>query len=103
MAIQRIRPDFIATNIITGEDRTPRVVLEANRGHDTERTAKLDRVVFVNDITPEEALAAVCDEDGVIDIVTEIAPGDVARVEASRHAKLMTIEANRVLLGIFNT
>jgi len=29
MAIQRVRPQFVATNIITGEDRTDRVVLEA--------------------------------------------------------------------------
>lgn len=103
MAIQRVRPDFVATNIITGEERTPRVVLEANRGHDTDRTAKLERVVFVNDITPEQALDAVCDREGVIDIVTEIGPGDAARVTGSEYARLETIEANRVLLGIFNT
>jgi ABC-type transport system substrate-binding protein len=103
MAIQRVRPTFVATNIITGEDRTPRVVLEANRGHNTGRKAKLERVVFFNDITSEQALDAVCDREGVIDIVTEIGPGDVARVRASEHAKLETIEANRVLLGIFNT
>ena len=103
MAIQRVRPDFVATNIITGEDRAPRLVLEANRSHDTDRKAKLERAVFVNDISPEDALAAVCDQEGVIDIVTEIGPGDVARVEASEHATLKTIEANRVLLGIFNT
>ena len=36
-----VRPDFVATSIITGEDRSPRVVLEANRAHDTARTARL--------------------------------------------------------------
>jgi len=103
MAIQRVRPQFVATNIITGEDRTDRVVLEANTDHNTPRQAKLGKVVFVNDMTPEQALDAVCDEDGVIDIVTEVSPADAQRVEDSEHAKLVTIEANRVLLGIFNT
>jgi ABC-type transport system substrate-binding protein len=103
MAIQRVRPDFVATNIITGEDRTPRVVLEAYGEHNSGRTAKLERVVFVNDLTPAEALDAVCDRDGEIDIVTEVSPADARRVEESQHAKLVTIDANRMLTGVFNT
>lgn len=98
-----MRPDFVATNIITGEDRTPRVVLEAFTGHHTERTARLAKVVFVNDITPEQALDAVCDRDGEMDIVTEVSPADAQRVEDSEHARLVTIDANRVLVGILNT
>ena len=67
------------------------------------RRARLQKVVFVNDLTAAQALDAVCDGEGVIDIVTEVSPADAARVEASEHAKLVTIEANRVLVGIFNT
>ena len=52
MAIQRVRPDFVATNVITAEDRTDRVVLEANTDHNTDRTARLQKVVFINDTTP---------------------------------------------------
>ena len=98
-----MRPEFVATSLITGEDRTPRVVLEANRDHNTARTARLERVVFVNDVAPEQALEAVCDREGEIDIVTEVSPADAARVQASEHARVVTIDANRVLVGIFNT
>jgi ABC-type transport system substrate-binding protein len=103
MAIQRVRPDFVATNIITGEDRTPRVVLEANADHSSARKARLERVVFVNDVSPAAALEAVCDREGEIDIVTEVSPADARRVEESAHARLVTIDANRMLTGVFNT
>jgi peptide/nickel transport system substrate-binding protein len=103
MAIQRVRPAFVATNLITAEDRTPRVVLEANRDHNTPRTAHVERVVFVNDLTPAQALEAVCDRDGELDIVTEVSPADAARVEASTFARLVSFDANRLLAGIFNT
>jgi peptide/nickel transport system substrate-binding protein len=103
MAIQRVRPAFVATNLITAEDRTPRVVLEANRDHNTPRRAQVERVVFVNDLTPAQALEAVCDREGELDIVTEVSPADAARVEASEHARLVSFDANRLLAGIFNT
>ena len=103
MAIQRVRPAFVATNLIVGENRTPRVVLEANRDHNSTRTARLERVVFVNDLTPEQALDAVCDREGELDIVTEVSPADAARVEASEHAGLVSFDANRLIAGIFNT
>src|SRR3954468_12107871 len=99
MAIQRVRPGFVATNLITTEDRAARVVLEANRDHNTERTARLERVVFRNDLTPQQALDAVCDREGEVHIVSEISPADAQRVEASQHARLVTIDANRLLVG----
>jgi peptide/nickel transport system substrate-binding protein len=103
MAIQRVRPDFVATNLITGEDRSARVVLEANRDHNSARTARLERVVFRNDLSPQDALEAVCEREGEIDIVTEVSPADAQRVADSEHARLVTIDANRLLVGIFNT
>ena len=102
MAIQQVRPEFVATNLITGEDRTPRVVLEANREHNSGRAAKLEQVVFVNDLSPAEALGAVCDREGEVDIVTEVSPADAQRVQDSEYARLVTIDANRMLTGIFN-
>ncbi|MDQ6732064.1 MAG: ABC transporter substrate-binding protein [Actinomycetota bacterium] len=102
IGIQRVRPKFVATNVITGEDRTDRVVLEANPGHNTSRQAKLAKVVFINDMSPEQALDAVCDREGEVDIVTEVSPADARRVKESEYAKLVSIEANRVLVGIFN-
>jgi ABC-type transport system substrate-binding protein len=103
MAIQRVRPDFVATNLITAEDRAARVVLEANRDHNTPRSARLERVVFRNDLTPQQALEAVCEREGEVDILTEVSPADAQRVEASGHASLVTVDANRLLVGIFNT
>src|SRR5258708_14877303 len=103
MAIQRVRPEFVATNLITNEDRAARVVLEAKRDHNTPRTARLERVVFRHDLTPREALDAVCDREGEVDIVTEVSPADAARVEASAHARLVTVDANRLLVGIINS
>src|SRR3954452_16004827 len=103
MAIQRVRPEFVATNLITGEDRSPRLVLEANREHNTPRTARLERVVFVNDLSAEQALDAVCDREGELDIVTEVSPADARRVEESEHARLVGIDANRIIVAIFNT
>ena len=78
------------------------MVLEANPDHKTERKARLGRVVFRNDLGPAEALEAVCDREGEVDIVTEISPADADRVSSSEHARLVTIDANRVLVGIFN-
>jgi peptide/nickel transport system substrate-binding protein len=103
MAIQRVRPEFVATNIITNEDRAARVVLEANSDHNIPRRARLERIVFRNDLTPQQALDAVCDREGEVDILTEVSPADAQRIEASEHARLVTIDANRVLVGIFNT
>ena len=103
MAIQRVRPEFVATNLITAEDRAARVVLEANKDHNTPRQARLERVVFRNDLTPQQALEAVCEREGEVDIVTEVSPADAQRVEASEHARLVTVDANRLLVGIFNT
>jgi ABC-type transport system substrate-binding protein len=77
-------------------------VREANRDHNTDRQARLARVVFRNDLAPADALDAVCDHDGEVDIVTEVSPADTARVNSSEHARLITIDANRVLVGIFN-
>ena len=77
-------------------------MLEANPDHNTDRQARLARVVFLNDLSPGDALEAVCDRDGEVDIVTEVSPADAARVKHSEHARLVTIDANRVLVGIFN-
>lgn len=93
----------MATNIITAEDRSDRVVLKANRDHNTERQARLEQVVFRNDLSPAQALDAVCDREGEMDIVTEVSPADADRVRQSQHARLVTIDANRVIVGIFNT
>ena len=79
------------------------MVLTANADYwNTERGPRLERVVFRNDLSPEEALRLVCDTEGEIDIVTEILPSEAERVEASQHARLVTADALRVVVGIIN-
>src|SRR5207248_5776306 len=44
----------------------------------------------------------VCDTEGEVDIVTEVSPSDAERVKGSRHARLVTTDAMRVLVGVIN-
>jgi len=59
-------------------------------------------VVFRNDLSPERALELVCTTEGEVDILTEVPPADAARVEASEHAKLVAIDAIRIMAGVIN-
>ena len=94
---------FAAIWLDTRQDRTPRVVLEANTDHwNRERGPRLEKVIFRNDLTPQEALQLVCDTEGEVDIVTEVSPADADRVKNSEYARLVTTDAMRVLVGIIN-
>ena len=94
---------FVAIWLDTRQDRTPRVVLQANTDHwNRERGPRLEQVVFRNDLTPQEALRLVCDTEGEVDIVTEVSPADAERVRNSQYARLVTTDAMRVLVGIIN-
>jgi ABC-type transport system substrate-binding protein len=99
-----ISPDpFACVWLPTREERTDRVVLEANTDHwNMERGPRLERVVFRNDISPNEALDLVCTTDGEIDIVTEVEAGDAQRVIDSEHARLVPVDAMRILVGVIN-
>jgi peptide/nickel transport system substrate-binding protein len=94
---------FTCTWLFTDFPRTDRVVLEANTDHwNRERGPRLEKVVYVNDIAPDEALEKVCDTEGEIDIVSEVSPADASRVLDSEHANLVTIDALRVVSGLIN-
>jgi ABC-type transport system substrate-binding protein len=99
-----MRPDpYACTWLIESEDRSDRLVLEANRSHwNVERGPRLERVVFRNNLSPAEALELCISTEGEVDIVTEVSPADAERVLASEHANLVRCDANRVLVGIFN-
>ena len=85
------------------EDRTPRVRLVANPNYwDVARGPHLQEIVFRNDLSREQALDLVCTTEGEVDIVTEVAPADAARVEASPHAKLVAVDAVRAIVGVIN-
>ncbi len=94
---------FASTGIIESEDRSPRLVLEANRSHwNVERGPRLERAIFRNDLTPAQALDLCISTEGEMDIVTEVSPADAERILASKYANLVACDANRVLVGIFN-
>ena len=98
----RAKP-FASAGLIESEDRSPRLVLEANRSHwNIERGPRLERVVFRNDLTPAEALDLCTSREGEVDIVTEVSPADAERIKGSEFANLVTCDANRVLVGIIN-
>ncbi len=94
---------FASAGLIESEDRSDRLVLEANRSHwNIERGPRLERVAFRNNLTPAEALELCISTEGEVDIVTEVSPADAQRVNASEFANLVRCDANRVLLGIIN-
>jgi ABC-type transport system substrate-binding protein len=89
--------------LITAERRSPRVVLEANRAYwDAGRGPRVERIVFRNDLAPEQALERCCYAEAEVDVVTEVAPADAARVTASPFARLLAVDADRVLVGVVN-
>lgn len=101
-AIMRSHP-FTCSWLIESEDRSARLVLQANRNHwNSERGPRLQRVIFRNDLSPAEALELCISTEGEIDIVTEVSPADAQRVLASQYANLVACDANRVLVGIIN-
>ncbi len=79
------------------------MVLEANTDHwNKERGPRLEKVVFRNDIEHADALDAVCNTEGEIDIVTEVSPVDAQKVNDSEHAHLVSIDALRIVSGLIN-
>ena len=91
---------FAATWLGPRQQRTERVVLEANERHwNTQRGPRLQKVIYRNDLSPADALAAVCNREGEVDILSEVSPADAQRVIESGHAKLVAIDAMRVLVA----
>ncbi|MGD6801257.1 ABC transporter substrate-binding protein [Rossellomorea aquimaris] len=94
---------YESTWITTKEERTPLVVLEANRTYwNPSRRPKLDKVVFRNDLSAEKALHLCTTTEGEVDIVTCVKPEDAYRVIHSPFADLAAVEGKRVLAGVFN-
>ncbi|MGM0901887.1 MAG: ABC transporter substrate-binding protein [Bacillota bacterium] len=92
-----------ATWLTVKEERTPFVVLDANRKYwNKKRGPRLSSVVFRNDLSPEEALHLCTTTEGQVDIVTQVDPKDARKVIGSKFAKLVTEKGNQVLAGVFN-
>ena len=85
------------------EDRAPTLRLTANTDYwNKARGPYLQEAVFRNDVSPDTALDLVCTTDGEVDILTEVSPEDARRVEGSEHARLVSIDAMRCVVGIIN-
>jgi len=69
---------------------------------DRSRGPYLKVIVFRNDVPPAQALELICTTEGEFDIVTEVPPADAAKVKASKHAKLVSIDAVRSVAGVVN-
>ncbi|WP_404331672.1 ABC transporter substrate-binding protein [Mesobacillus maritimus] len=92
-----------ATWLTVKEERTPFVVLDANRNYwNKKRGPRLSSVVFRNDLSPEEALHLCTTTEGQVDIVTQVDPKDARKVIGSKFAKIVTEKGNQVLAGVFN-
>lgn len=102
VAMIRTTP-FASVGLIESEDRSPRLVLEANRNHwNHERGPRLERAIYRNDLSPAEALDLCISAEGEMDIVSEVSPADAGRVHNSQYANLVECDANRVLVGVIN-
>ncbi|WP_456277333.1 ABC transporter substrate-binding protein [Bacillus sp. AK128] len=78
-------------------------MLDANPYYwNQKRGPRLDRVVFRNDVAPDEALHLCVTTEGQVDLVTGVKPIDAPKVLASRHANLVNVNGNKVLTGLFN-
>jgi peptide/nickel transport system substrate-binding protein len=99
-----INADPLACTWLTKEqDRTPFVVLEANRNYwNTERGPRLERVIFDNCLSPEEALELCTTTEGKVDLVTEVSPENADRVKSSSFANLIAVDTSQVMAGVFN-
>lgn len=94
---------FTCVWLDTNQPRSDRVVLEANTYHwNTERGPRVEKVVFRNDIPQDRTLDLICTTEGEVDIVTEVDPNDAQRVIDSEYAKLETVDAMRIVVGVIN-
>ena len=95
---------FACSWLIEKEVRSDTMVLEANLDHWNieARGPRLEKAIFRSDLDAKQALDLVCNGEGDMDIVTEVSPADAKQVVDSEHANLVAVDANRVLVGIFN-
>jgi peptide/nickel transport system substrate-binding protein len=94
---------FVCTWLPTHQPRSDRIVLQANPNHwNRDRGPNVGTIIFRNEVDPAEALDLVCNTEGEVDIVTEVAPTDAQKVLNSQHARLVRVDALRVLTCLIN-
>lgn len=94
---------FAATWLLIKEDRTPYVVLEANRNYwNSNAGPRLKSIIFRNDLSYEDALHLCTATEGQVDLVTQVQPKDAAKVISSPYTRLVNEKGNQVVAGVFN-
>src|SRR5712691_9038812 len=88
----------------TPDKRSDQVVLEANLEYwDLSRYPRLQRIIFDNTLSQKEAVERVKDDEGRIDLVTDLSPLETLRVAQSPAAQVVKNRGSlTTVFGFFN-
>ena len=88
----------------TPEKRADRVVLEANTAYwDTNRLPRVQRIIFDNTLSQQEAVELVKTSEGRVDLVTGLSPLETLRVAQSPFAAVVKKRGSlTTVFGQFN-
>jgi len=97
-------PYKLVEGVSTPDKRSDRVVLEANLEYwDLSRYPRLQRIIFDNTMSQKEAVERVKDDEGRVDLVTDLSPLETLRVAQSPAAQVVKNRgALMTVFGFFN-
>jgi len=97
-------PYKLVEGVSTPDKRSDRVVLEANLEYwDASRFPRLQRIIFDNTVSQQEAVERVKDDEGRIDLVTDLSPLETLRVAQSPAAQVVkNCGSITTVFGFFN-
>jgi peptide/nickel transport system substrate-binding protein len=97
-------PYKLVEGFSTPENRSDRIVLEANTAYwDTKRLPRLQRIVFDNTLSQQEAVELVKTGEGRVDLVTGLSPLETLRVAQSPFATVVKKRGSlTTIFGQFN-
>ena len=94
-------PFILASGVSQLDKRSPELVLEPNTKYWNKDRIPKSRIVFDNIMSKSDALKAVAEGDGKVDVVTMVSPAE-AKAFKSDKAKIVADKAKTVLVGVFN-
>ena len=88
----------------TPDKRSDQVILEANLEYwDASRFPRLQRIIFDNTVSQQEAVERVKDDTGRLDLVTDLSPLETLRVAQSPAAQVVKNRGSiTTVFGFFN-
>src|SRR5712691_502077 len=97
-------PYKLVEGVSTPDKRSDQVVLEANLEYwDLSRYPRLQRIIFDNTLSQKEAVERVKDDEGRIDLVTDLSPLETLRVAQSPAAQVVKNRGSlTTVFGFFN-